>query len=188
MVSTSTESLIMILWISMKIKNIFLTILLVTCTLLLTTPIYAQSIPDFKINTYTKIYYNTGQDYVTVKNEYERLVENSSFYFTKEGEKVFHIPDVSSIEGEVSKEREFKKNSLKVTDPNDNAINFNLEELPIGEGMYIHIPFYRTTTKSLPYKIIVSYNTHDNVIKSGQLITLMASSLPTDTIFQRNDE
>ena len=188
MVSTSTESLIMILWISMKIKNIFLTILLVTCTLLLTTPIYAQSTPDFKINTYTKIYYTTGQDYVTVKNEYERLVENSSFYFTKEGEKVFHIPDVSSIEGEVTKEREFKKNSLKVTDPNDNAINFNLEELPIGEGMYIHIPFYRTTTKSLPYKIIVSYNTHDNVIKSGQLITLMASSLPTDTIFQRNDE
>ena len=174
--------------ISMKIKNIFQTFLLVTSLFLFTTPILAQSTPDFKINTYTKIFYTTGQDFVTVTNEYERLVENSSFYFTKEGEKVFHIPDVSSIEEEVLKERDFKKNSLKVTDTKNNSVNFTVEELNMGEGMYIHIPFYRTTTKSLPYKIVLTYNTHDNVIKSGKLITLMASSLPIDTVFQKNDE
>ncbi|HRZ19863.1 MAG TPA: hypothetical protein P5136_07455, partial [Methanofastidiosum sp.] len=158
--------------ISMKIKNIFPTFLLVISLFLFTKPIFAQSTPDFKINTYTKIFYTTGQDFVTVTNEYERLVENSSFYFTKEGEKVFHIPDVSSIEEEVLKERDFKKNSLKVVDTKNNSVNFTIEELNMGEGMYIHIPFYRTTTKSLPYKILLTYNTHDNVIKSGKLITL----------------
>lgn len=172
----------------MKSKRIFLTIFTALLLSFLATPTFAQTTPDFSINTYTKIFYTTGQDYVTIVNEYERIVENNLYFFTKEGEKTFHIPDVSSKEIEVTPERTFKKNSLKVTDYKDNPVNFEIEELPTGEGMYLHIPFYRTTTKALPYKIKVTYNTHDNVIKSGNLVILIASSLPRDTVFQRNDE
>lgn len=174
--------------IFMKSKSILITILSILFILLPSSYISAQSNPDFKINTYTKIFYTTGQNYVTVANEYERLVENSSYYFTREGEKVFHIPDVSTGEESVKIEREFKSASLKVTDSKDNPVHFTKEEAQIGEGMYIHIPYYRTTTRTLPYKITMTYNTHDNVIKSGNLVTIVASSLPKDTVFVRNDE
>jgi len=172
----------------MKSKSILLTLLSILLLCFFATPTLAQSTPDFSINTYTKIFYTTGQDYVTIVNEYERIVENNLYFFTKEGEKTFHIPDVSKKENEVTTERAYKKNSLKVTDNKENPVNFKIEELPTGEGMYLHIPFYRTTTKTLPYKIKVTYDTHDNVVKSGNLVILIASSLPEDTVFQRNDQ
>lgn len=172
----------------MKSKYILLTILSIFFLLITTSILLAQTNPDFKINTHTQIYYTTGKNYVTVVNEYQRLVENNSYYFTKEGEKVFHIPDVDTDEENVKKERAFKLDTLKVTDTRNNPVHFTTEEKGIGEGIYIHIPYYRTTTKSLPYKILMTYDTHDNVIKSGNLITIVASSLPIDTLFIRNDE
>ncbi len=54
----------------------------------------------------------------------------------------------------------------------------------MGEGKRISTFFYRTTTKSLPYKNRSDIQ-HDNVIKSGKLTTLMASFLPIDTVFQK---
>lgn len=172
----------------MKLKNILLTILSTFCLLLTTSSIFAQATPDFKMNTYTKIYYTTGQNFATIVNEYERVVENSSFFFTKGGEKIFHIPDVGTNPESVKKEREFKIASLKVTDDKNRAVHFTRQDGNIGEGMYIHIPYYRSIEKHTPFKIIMTYDTHDNVIKSGNLVTIVASSLPTDTVFVRNNE
>ncbi len=172
----------------MKLKNILLTILSISLFLLTTSPILAQTQPDFKMNTYTKILYTTGQNHVTIINEYERVVENSSFFFTKGGEKIFHIPDVGTNPESVKKEREFKLASLKVTDDRNRPINFTKQESNIGEGIYIHIPYYRSIEKSSPFKIIMTYDTHDNIVKSGNLVTIVGSSLPIDTIFVRNNE
>ena len=87
----------------MKSKYILLTILSIFFLLITTSILLAQTNPDFKINTHTQIYYTTGKNYVTVVNEYQRLVENNSYYFTKEGEKVFHIPDVDTDEENVKR-------------------------------------------------------------------------------------
>jgi len=172
----------------MKLKNILLTIFFTFLFLLTTSSVFAQTKPDIRMNTYTKIYYTTEQNHVTIVNEYERLIENSSLFFTKGGEKIFHIPDVGTDPESIQKEREFKLASLKVTDNRNNPVHFTKQESNIGEGMYIHIPYYRTIEKNSPFRISMTYDTHDNVVKSGNLVTIVASSLPTDTVFVRNNE
>ena len=170
----------------MKLRNILLTILSTFFLLLATSFIFAQATPDFKINTHTKIYYTTGQNHVTVVNEYENIVGNKSLSFTKEGKKVFHIPDVGTNPESIKKEREFKLASLKVTDNRGRPIHYTTQESNTGEGMYIHIPYYKEIKEGSSISIVMTYDTHDNVIKSGNLVTIVASSLPTDTVFVRN--
>lgn len=140
------------------------------------------------MDTNTTITYNTGEDFVTVKHEYIRTVKNASYYLTKDGEKVFHIPDLKAPTEEIQKERAFKLDSMTITDGRGIKLNYKTEELGIGEGMYIHIGYNRATTANMPYTIIMTYKTHDNIVKSGGLTTIMASALPKDTVFQKTEE
>lgn len=167
-----------------KTATVILTTILL---LLLPKPIYAQKQADFIINTYTKIHYTTGQDFVTVVSNYEKKVENGTFYLTKEGEKVFHIPDLEKDIDNIEKERKFKQDNLTVTDMNKNPIKYSVEQLTLGQGMYVHVPHYRETTKSMPYSIIMTYKTHDNIIKAGRLVTLIGSAIPENTQKEKDD-
>jgi transglutaminase-like putative cysteine protease len=144
---------------------------------------------DFLVDTKTEIQYTTGNDYVTVYTEYSRFVKNSNFYFPASGEKLFHIPDISdSNEQEVTLEREYKLNTLSVTDEKGSKISFTVDKKEIGEGMYISVPNYRTTTSSSPYKIVFTYQTHDYIQKIGSFVNIIGTSLPRDTTFDKRDE
>lgn len=181
----STKNAIMI---SMKSLKGLIKLTLSICFLLSVWSIVnAENNVDFLINTHTDINYTTGNDFVTIKNTYERKVQNGSYYFSREGEKVFHIPDLATTDENIQKERAFKLDSLRVLDDRGKPLKYTKEELPSKEGIYIHIPYYKATTKSTPYKIIMTYKTHDNIIKSGNLVTITGSSLPKDTIFQKKD-
>ncbi|MBP8978885.1 transglutaminase domain-containing protein [Candidatus Dojkabacteria bacterium] len=167
-----------------KTATVILTTILL---LLLPKPIYAQKQADFIINTYTRIHYTTGQDFVTVVNNYEKKVENSIFYLTREGEKVFHIPDLEKDTENIEKERKFKEDSLTVTDTNKNPIKYSVKQLAIGQGMYVHVPHYRETTKAMPYSITMTYKTHDNIVKAGDLVTLIGSAISESTQNEKGD-
>ncbi len=145
---------------------------------------------DFIIDTNNEFSYTTGNTFLTVKTTYSRSVENSSYYFPAEGEKIFHIPDVDiSSEGIIKEERAFKLSSITVTDTKGAPLDYEVQELEYTEGIYIKVSNYKSTTKSSPYKIVLTYNTHDYVIKSGNYITLIGTSLPEDVQFEdRNTE
>lgn len=155
---------------------------------LLPFSVYAAS-ADFVIDTSTEVSYITGNNFVTVTTTYNRTVKNSSYYFPASGEKTFHIPDISdSNEEEVRVEREYKLNSLFIKDDKGSKVNYSVEEGNIGEGIFVSVPNYKTTTPSSAYKIFITYNTHDLITKVGKFVNIIGTSLPTDTVFERKDE
>ena len=144
---------------------------------------------DFFVETKTEISYKTGNDYVTVTTEYIRTVKNSSFFFPAAGEKIFHIPDISTAsEEQIISERQYKINTISVRDDRGNNVNYKLEENEPGNGMYVTIPNERATTAAEPYKIYFSYNTHDLVVRVGNFVNIIGTSLPRDTVFEKKDE
>jgi hypothetical protein len=170
-------------------KKIFNGILLLTFIILCTSSsVYAQTY-DFSVSNNSTIEYSTGNDYVSFKTEYIREVRNSSYFYSTQGEKVFHIPDLpKSKEYELQLERQFKKESIKVTDINGKKISFTIEELANGEGMYVKVPNYKQTTYGNPYKIYVEYKTHDLVKRVYSNVIIIAPALHKDTEFQEIDE
>ncbi|MDD4381891.1 MAG: transglutaminase family protein [Candidatus Dojkabacteria bacterium] len=169
-------------------KNKILTIILLLPFLIPTNIVHASSY-DFKIDTDTKIYYNTGDTYVTVKNRYTREVENSSYYYPAKGEKVFHIPDISSdTDEEITTERKYKRDSITVKDLRGNNVKYTIEEQEIPNGIYVNIPNYKTTTSSSPYIIEFTYKTHDYVDKINSFVTIQGLALPEDIVFQQEEK
>lgn len=169
-------------------KKIFNGILLLIFIILCTSNTYAQAY-DFSVSNNSTIQYSTGNDYVSVRTEYIREVRNSSYFYSTQGEKVFHIPDLpKSKEYELQLERQFKKESIKVTDSSGKKISFTIEELANGEGIYVKVPNYRQTTYGNPYKIYVEYKTHDLVKKVYGNVIIIAPALHKDTEFQQTDE
>jgi len=155
---------------------------------LLPFSVYAAS-ADFIIDTSTEVSYITGNDFVTVTTTYIRTVKNSSYYFPASGEKTFHIPDISNAkEEEIRTERGYKLSSLSIKDDKGGKVNYSVEEKNIGEGIFVSIPNYKTTTPSSDYKIFITYNTHDLITKVGNFVNIIGTSLPTDTVFERKDE
>ena len=147
--------------------------------------ISAQTNVSFVVDTNTTITYKTGDDFVTIKNEYTRAVKDSSYYLPKEGEKVFHITDSKGTAEEIQGERALKLKSLTVTDHRGNKVAYKVQELELGEGMYINIPYYRATIATMPYKIIMTYTTRDNIFRSVGRTTILGYALPKDTVFQK---
>ena len=171
-----------------RFKNILLSIILLSFLTPSTSVVNAQE-EDFVIDTNTEVNYSTGDDFATVTTEYIRRVKNSTYYFPASGEKIFHIPDIAdNSEEEIRAERKYKLESLSVKDSNGNNINYSIEENSIGEGIYVTVPNYRTTTSNSPYHIILEYKTHDYVLKIGDFVNIIGSSLPTDTVFENTDE
>lgn len=172
-------------------QKILLPILLLGSLLLLFSQkaVAADSDEDFVVDTKTEVQYNTGEDFATIKTEYIRTVKNSTYYFSPSGEKVFHIPDLSTNqEEEIQLERKYKLDSLTVKDSKGNSVKYSVEEKDSGEGIYITVPNYKSTTSTSPYHIIMQYNSHDYITKIGSFVNIVGTSLPKDTIFERKDE
>jgi len=169
-------------------KNILLSITLLSMPFYSIFEVNAQE-EDFVIDTNTEVRYTTGDDFATVTTEYIRNVKNSAYYFPASGEKIFHIPDITdSSEDEIKVERKYKLENLIVEDSVGNEINYSIEENDIGEGIYVTVPNYKTTTSNSPYHIVLEYKTHDFVLKIGNFVNIIGPSLPKDTVFEKTDE
>ena len=170
-----------------QLKTLLLGIISLSLFFSWTSIIKAQG-EDFVIDTNTEVTYSTGKNFATVTTEYIRNVENSDYYFPATGEKIFHIPDISdSSEEEIKTERKYKLESLSVEDSSETDIDYSIEENSPGEGIYVTIPNYRTTTSYSPYHIVIEYKTHDYILKIGDFVNIIGPSLPEDTIFEKEE-
>ena len=105
---------------------------------------------DFEMINNSTINYTTGQDYVDVTTQFQRRVNNKEYFFSTQGEKIFHIPDsTTGSDDEIRKERQYKVTNLSVTNSMGDSIDYNIEELELGQGMYVKVPNYKETTYSL---------------------------------------
>ena len=169
-------------------KKLFIYVFsIVSLFLLFSTKVLAKS-SDFVIDSNTDITYTTGETSVSVVTKYTRTVANSDYFYPATGEKVFNIPDLpSSTEEEITTERKYKLDSLKVTNSLGGTVKYTIEEQAQGSGIYIKVPNYKQTTSSSPYSIQIAYNTHDFVTKVANFTTLQAPALPKDVIFEQTD-
>jgi hypothetical protein len=166
-------------------KKLLLTIL--TILSLLTPSLVRASSFDFHIESNLQISYKNGNDFVTVQIEYIREVNNSGYYFSASGDKTFSIPDLKSqSKAQIDAERDFKKESVTVKDSSGKNIYYKIEE--DDDGIDVVVPNYKQTTKNSPYKIYITYNTHDYVEVVNQNVVIQAPSLPKDTEFEIRDE
>jgi transglutaminase-like putative cysteine protease len=142
---------------------------------------------DFNIESNMQITYEKGNRSVEIEMEYIREVLTSSYYFPASGDKTFPIPDLSSqSENQIEQERKFKKESITVKDNNGKDVKYSLEEYE--KGINVVVPNYKQTTRSSPYRIYVTFKTHDYVEVVNQNIVIQAPSLPKDTEFEMTDE
>jgi len=156
--------------------------------LLLTRETHAVTY-DFEMINSTEIRYTTGNDYVEVSTEFVRQVNNNDYFFSTKGEKIFHIPDSSSGKDyEIELERQYKLDSIKVVSNLGNKVSYTIEELELGQGMYVKVPNYRTTTYGSPYKVTLSYKTHIYVRAVDDWVAIQVPALHEDTQFTQDDE
>jgi transglutaminase-like putative cysteine protease len=171
-----------------RFKNALLSIIMLSFLFPATSVVNAQG-EDFVIDTNTEVTYSTGEDFATVTTEYIRNVENSEYYFPATGEKIFHIPDITdNSQEEIQVERKYKLESLTVQDATGNDIDYSIEENEAGEGIYVTVPNYKTTTSNSAYHIVLEYKTHDYILKIGDFVNIIGPSLPEETIFEKTDE
>ena len=167
------------------IYTIFLFLLILTTSNLIS---YAATY-DFILTNDTTVKYTTGQEYVEVENRFVREIKNSKFYVSISGEKTFHIPDISSDEKEsIEIERAFKRDSLSVKSNTGRDVEYTVEELEMGKGMYVKVPNYKETKYGIPYEVVMIYSTHDYVKKVYDSVIFEYPILHPDTVFEQRDE
>ncbi len=171
--------------LTQKIQNFALFLLIF---LLSEVPIQAQDY-DFVLTNDAKVTYVTGSEYVNVTIQLLREVKDKAYYFSTQGEHSFHIPDlVSDDSEEIQKERAFKEKSIVVTNDSGKKVPFSIEELEIGQGMYIKVPNYKDTTYTQPYRVTVKYSTHDYVKSIYDWFVIEYPALHEDTKFEQVHE
>ncbi len=172
-----------------NIYKIFLSLVLLGSLGFLFSKNILASDEDFVIDTKTQVIYNTGDNFATVITEYIRTVKNSTYYFPETGEKTFHIPDISGAQEEdIETERKYKLETLTVRDTKGNNVNYSIEQKDPGQGLYVTVPNYKSTTSASPYHIVMEYKTHDYVLRIGDFVNIVGTSLPSDTLFERRDQ
>jgi len=168
--------------LSKKIYILLFSLLLFTIT---KSSAFAVDYDFFLIND-TTVNYTTGSDYVKVRIQLTREVKDKQYYFSTQGQHSFHLPDLISDDSEyIKNERDFKKNSLSVTNDSGNAVPFSIRELEYGEGMYIDVPNYRDTTYSRKYIVNIDFSTHDYVKNIHNWIRIEYPALHKDTKFEQ---
>ncbi len=168
--------------LSKKIYILIFSLLLVTIT---KSTVLAVDY-DFMLTNDTTVNYTTGSDFVKVRIQLTREVKDKQYYFSTQGQHSFHLPDLISDNQEyVKNEREFKKNSLTVTNDSGVAVPFSLRELEDGEGIYIDVPNYRDTTYSRKYIVNIDFSTHDYVKNIHNWTRIEYPALHKDTKFEQ---
>ncbi len=148
---------------------------------------YAQDY-NFVITNDTQVSYTTGNDYTDVTIKLTREVKDKKYYFSTQGDHIFFIPDLLSEDDTVEREREFKKQSLQVKNDQGGDIRYVVEELEYGKGMNVKVPNYRDTTYSTPYKVYVTFKTHDYVKNIHNFVFIEYPMLSRETKSKIIDE
>ncbi|MDY0096833.1 MAG: transglutaminase-like domain-containing protein [Candidatus Dojkabacteria bacterium] len=144
---------------------------------------------DFEFINTTTVNYTTGKDYVEVDTQFLRKVNNREYLFSTKGEKIFHIPDSSSGKDyEIELERQYKLDSLEVTSNTGSKVPYTVEELELGQGIYINVPNYKTTTYGSVYVVNLNYKTHIYVRNVKDWVAIQVPALHEDTQFTQKDE
>ncbi len=144
---------------------------------------------DFEFINTTTVNYTTGKDYVDVNTQFLRKVNNREYLFSTKGEKIFHIPDSSSGKDyQIELERQYKLDSLEVTSNTGSKIPYTVEKLELGQGMYINVPNYKTTTYGSVYVVNLNYKTHIYVHNVKDWVAIQIPALHEDTEFTQKDE
>lgn len=144
---------------------------------------------NFTLTNDTQVTYTTGNDYTDVTIKLTREVKDKKYYFSTQGDHSFFIPDlVVNDEDSIKTEREFKKQSLQVKNDRKEDIPFSIEELEYGQGMNVKVPNYRDTTYAVPYKVILSFKTHDYINHIYDWVLIQYPMLSKDTKFEIKDE
>lgn len=144
---------------------------------------------DFEMINSTTINYTTGQDHVDVTTQFQRRVNNKEYFFSTQGEKIFHIPDsTTGNDEEIKEEREYKLSNLSVTNITGSNVDYNIEELELGQGIYVKVPNYRETTYSSPYTIYLNYKTHIYLRSVKDWVAIQIPALHEDTQFTQTDD
>jgi len=144
---------------------------------------------NFILTNDTQVAYTTGNDYTDVTIKLTREVKDKKYFFSTQGNHTFFIPDLLvNDEGSIKAEREFKKQSLQVKNDKKENIPYSIEELEYGNGMSIKVPNYRDTTYSVPYKVILSFKTHDYINHVYDWVLIQYPMLSKDTKFEIKDE
>lgn len=171
---------------TMRLPKILITIICILTFSLGKT--YAQTY-DFEMVNDTNILYTTGEDFVSVVTTFVRKVNNKSYFFSTTGEKIFHIPDSNNMEDEkVKEERSYKIDSISVTDSNSNPVQYTIEELDIGQGIYVKVPNFKETSYTSPYTVNLKYKTHIYVKNTKGWVSIQIPALHKDTQFTQTDE
>ncbi|HOK59810.1 MAG TPA: hypothetical protein PK432_02410, partial [Candidatus Dojkabacteria bacterium] len=173
----------------MKFLKSFFTTLSVLFVLLLSHFLTYAAEYDFVLTNNTEVAYTTGNDYTDVTINLTREVKDKKYYFSTQGSHTFFIPDlVFDNEEDIKREREFKKESLTVKNDKGQDIPYTIEELEYGEGMNIKVPNYRDTTYAVPYRIKLTFKTHDYVKNMYDWVLIEYPMLSKDTKFEIKDE
>ncbi len=173
----------------MKLLNTISILGIFLITILLSSSNVLSATYDFVLINDTTLNYTTGQDFVDVDIAFKREIKNKEYFFSTKGEQSFHIPDLLSEDSEVIKaEREYKKESVVVKNESGKNIPYTIEELELGQGMYVKVPNYKETLYTSPYKITVKYSTHDYVKNIYNWVLIEYPALHKDTKFEQVNE
>ncbi|GAB4162320.1 MAG: hypothetical protein Fur003_5440 [Candidatus Dojkabacteria bacterium] len=144
-------------------------------------PVKASS--DFEITTDYIIKYQNNADYVTVNESVTIDVNTSQYYLPAGTVQEFEIPDFDPIQREG--EREFKLDSISITDGDGKKLAFQSKEQTTGINVTVKQPV--NITPSEPYTMTLSYKTHELFNKNGNIVNLYIPGLPKDTPFTHKD-
>lgn len=139
---------------------------------------------DFIFSTSYNIEYKPGQDYVTVTERLDIKVNTHQYILPANTTQEFTINDQSR--GSDTTERQYKKNSLKVTEENGIEIrNYTVKDEE--KAFVVSIPRGQQVDSDRPYAVLIKYNTHDLIDPKGNIINLYIPGLNEASKFEQTD-
>lgn len=160
-----------------KILLIFLIFIQILSFFLASSDVFAKS--DFDINNELEIKYDFPNDFVTVTEEVTLKVNNDKYYLRRGAIQTFFLPDTTIISSK--KERDFKLNSLKVTNYDKDEMKYT--KSTEDNGILIEVPIPQQVSSYEEYTIKIQYKARDLVNVSGNISNLYVPGLPIDTKF-----
>jgi transglutaminase-like putative cysteine protease len=146
---------------------------------------FAQSeTTDFAVNGILEIFFENPSDFVTVR-ESVTIKVNSSDYFLPSGSKqTFEIPDFTFKNDD--SEREFKKDSIKVTEKSGNELKYTV--IDNHDRIIVETTQPTDINPGQSYTFVMEYKTRELLERNGNIINLFAPGLPKDFDFWTKDK
>ncbi|WKZ31364.1 MAG: transglutaminase-like domain-containing protein [Candidatus Dojkabacteria bacterium] len=162
-----------------KLISLFALLLLVATNYLPLPRAYASNgtSTDFHVSDSYILVYEEGQEYITVSEKLTIEAFNENYKLPAGTTQQFIIHDF--LINSDPAEREFKRNSLTVTDSRGNQLSPQLTEIDAGLQFAITTPYDITTERD--YSVTIEFDTHELVNLNGNIINFYIPGIPADT-------